>query len=225
MASDDFDCIILQEVLDELASLLTDYTTRGLPDQLATATEKIQIRFTSPAPLQDFPSPIVTCESPFLLAASGETGLRTWEAALHLGHFCSVYGQSIGMHGMNVLELGAGTGFLSILFARYFNAHHVLATDGSDEVVRGIRSNLHLNELSDSQTFKTSVLLWGQTLTDELFSVNGDHKAVVFDLVIGADLVGTGLHLRIAYTVPSHIISRICRRLSLIVSCTQASIL
>ena len=101
---------------------------------------------------------------------------------------------------MNVLELGAGTGFLSLLCARYLNTHYVLATDGSDEIVRGIRSSLDLNELSGSPTFKTAVLRWGDALTDSLFSFDNEQGEVMFDLVIGADLVGTCSHISIAHT-------------------------
>ena len=200
-------CIFLQEILDELASLFTDCSKRQLPGPLAAAKEKVRVHFTPPVPSLAPPQPIVTCESPFMLAASGETGLRTWEAALHLGHFFyKEYGQSDtrkngqnGMDGMNVLELGAGTGFLSILCARYFRACHVLATDGSDEIINGIRSNLHLNELSESPAFKTAVLQWGHTLTDDLFQFDDELEKIAFDLVIGADLVGTCLHFCLTY--------------------------
>ncbi|ADV20239.1 hypothetical protein I305_01120 [Cryptococcus gattii E566] len=61
----------------------------------------------------------------------GTTGLRTWTAALHLGHhilhhFSTIFASS---HGPNrgFIELGAGTGFLSILLAQM--GFKVVATD------------------------------------------------------------------------------------------------
>ena len=50
-----------------------------------------------------------------------------------------------------VLELGAGTGLISILCANYLNASSVLATDGSAEVVDELKSNLQLNGLGRAQ--------------------------------------------------------------------------
>lgn len=64
---------------------------------------------------------------------AGTTGLRTWTAALHLGHLilsdpaCLFNGSVAPDKLPQVIELGAGTGFLSILLAQLGAA--VIATD------------------------------------------------------------------------------------------------
>lgn len=60
--------------------------------------------------------------------SSGSTGLRTWTASLHLGHHFLTGGVSLAPR---VLELGAGTGFLSILLTQL--GYDVIATDLGDE--------------------------------------------------------------------------------------------
>ena len=145
---------------------------------------------------------ITLLESRFLLAAAGSTGRRTWEAALHLGHF---FFSEIGMkyvYGKNIVELGAGTGLLTILCAKYLGASHVLATDGSGEVIDDLQSNLHLNGLDREPAIKTAVLKWGHALIDDALSIDGDDLA--FDVVVGADVVGECLHLDRAQTCHSY---------------------
>lgn len=59
--------------------------------------------------------------------SSGSTGLRTWTASLHLGHHLL---RSAVRLSPRVIELGAGTGFLSTLLTQL--GHDVLATDLGD---------------------------------------------------------------------------------------------
>lgn len=88
---------------------------------------------------------ITLLESRSLISASGTTGLRTWEAALHLGRFLCLNPSIV--RDRRVLELGAGTGYLSILCAGHLGATHVIASDGSDEVLNNLPDNLFLNEV------------------------------------------------------------------------------
>ena len=68
---------------------------------------------------------------------AGTTGLRTWTAALHFAHhFLSSPAALFGHVPSAVLELGAGTGFLSAVLA--LEGVDVLATDlGDDEEGEG----------------------------------------------------------------------------------------
>lgn len=52
--------------------------------------------------------------------------------------------------GKNVLELGAGTGFLSLLCAGELDARHVLATDGLAHVCESLQVNVDLNKDNDT---------------------------------------------------------------------------
>ena len=112
-----------------------------------------------------------------MVVAVGTTGLRTWEAALHLGQYLCTDPSLVG--GKRVLELGAGTGYLSILCARQLGAAHVVATDGSDEVVVALAENFALNGLQEGPDARLSAaeLRWGQELMD-----------ADVDVVLGADI-------------------------------------
>ena len=91
------------------------------------------------------------------------------------------------MKGKNVLELGAGTGFVSILCAKHLGAKFVLATDGSGEVVDSLSENVYLNGLDQGSCIEPAVLKWGHGLVDDVLNDNEEHR--VYDVVIGADVV------------------------------------
>lgn len=102
-------------------------------------------------------------------------GFRTWEAALALGdHLLS--GQH-PLEGRSVLELGAGTGFLSILSSK-LGAKDVTATDGSDKIVDLLKHNINLNTAGGHQL--TAQKLW--------FGSRDGLEERFFDLILGADI-------------------------------------
>lgn len=92
------------------------------------------------------------------------------------------------MQNKNVLELGAGIGFLAILCAKHLGAKRVLATDGSAEVINDLQSNLFLNGLEKLELIDTAVLKWGHMLNGGI--LNGPNEKSSLDLVLGADVVG-----------------------------------
>jgi predicted nicotinamide N-methyase len=135
---------------------------------------------------------VTLLESHSLISASGTTGLRTWEAALHLGAYLSLSlkGQDF-IGGKSVLELGAGTGFLSILCAKYLGAKQVLATDGDPGVVEALETNFFLNGLDNSrEQVGTSVLKWGWVLMGRV--IENREEGHGWDVVLGADVVSPG---------------------------------
>jgi predicted nicotinamide N-methyase len=90
------------------------------------------------------------------------------------------------VRGKSVLELGAGTGYLSILCAKHLGASYVLATDGSEEVVDGLQTSIYLNELQTNTKIEAKELQWGHPLLGgEESQWNSGRK---IDLVIGADI-------------------------------------
>lgn len=125
---------------------------------------------------------ITLLEAPSLLASAGTTGFRTWEAALNLGSFLSSAGRNLVLR-QNILEIGAGTGFLSILCAKHLNAAHVLATDGNAAVILGLQTNITLNGLPGNAEIQAKVLEWGRDSVERC----AEHNS--FDLAIGADVV------------------------------------
>jgi predicted nicotinamide N-methyase len=162
--------------------------------EMISVQQKSYVTYTlSSLPLQDIQdqtTPTITLlEARNLVAASGTTGLRTWEAALHLGNYLCANQDSL-VRGKSILELGAGTGYVSILCAKHLEASHVLATDGSDDVVTSLSTNFYLNNLQDSTVIEGKELKWGQAL------VGGEHPqwngGRSIDLILGADLTYDG---------------------------------
>lgn len=87
------------------------------------------------------PERSITLREEQVAVQAGTTGLRTWTAALHLAHHVLHSSSSIFLPSSSaessstttppVLELGAGTGFLSLLLAQL--GSDVITTDLGDE--------------------------------------------------------------------------------------------
>lgn len=155
------------------------------------------IKYTAPYPYSDHPDhyqgetattatgksaeerkTIITTESPSVILSSGTTGFRTWEAALHLATYLALDDGAVAqyIHGQRVLELGAGTGLLSLFVARYLGPASVLATDCDEGIVARTAECARVNKVNG---LDARVLVWGEP-TDTLGDV---------DTALGADLV------------------------------------
>lgn len=157
-----------------------------LPAASVAAQQKSYVTYTSPC-TSISKMQITLLESPALLAQAGTTGFRTWEAALYLASFLSsAAGKRYYTCRSNILELGAGTGLISIMCAKYFGVSSVLATDGSNEVIRDLNSNISINGLQTGK-IKSSTLHWGHAL------IGGAPDSCLggkdYNLVLGADVV------------------------------------
>lgn len=176
------DSYYVQGVSDDLMAALSVLLALPLPSEIMAAQQKSYVTYT-PSHL-DASAQITLLESRDLISASGTTGLRTWEAALHLGQFLSADPSFI--QGKNILELGAGTGYISILCAKFLTSGLVIASDGSDYVVETLPENFFLNGLQDSEKIRAMDVKWGHALVgteDELW--NG---GLPIDVVLGADV-------------------------------------
>jgi predicted nicotinamide N-methyase len=125
-----------------------------------------------------------------LLAAHGTTGLRVWDASLHLAYFLSTEGTSL-VRDKAILELGAGTGLLSILCAEPLRAARVVSTDGDAGVVESIESNTELNvrlqEPGQKHNLEAKVLDWADASSlSQVLEYEGRDAPI--DLVLGADI-------------------------------------
>ena len=169
--------------MSHLCSLLSS----SIPTEATAAQQKSYVTYalSSLGSQDEAPPSITLLETRNLLAAGGTTGLRTWEAALHLGEYlCGNYPRLI--QGRTVLELGTGTGYISILCARHLGASHVVATDGSEDVVANLTDNFQLNGLQDASIIQARELKWGCALADGERSERSRNKQI--DLVLGADV-------------------------------------
>lgn len=177
-------------------SALTVLLATPLPSEVDAAQQKCYVTYALsllPPPAVGASQPAITLlENRSLISAGGTTGLRTWEAALHLGQYLCE--RPAIVRDKRVLELGAGTGYLSILCARHLDAVHVIASDGSDDVLGNIPDNLYLNGLQD--TNGTSVRIapmnvkWGHALVGADEQRWNGGRAI--DVVLGADITYDG---------------------------------
>ncbi|KAH8687687.1 putative methyltransferase-domain-containing protein [Tricladium varicosporioides] len=177
-----------QGLSDDLMSCLATLLASPLQSETASAQQKAYVTYTLsslPAATNNVTPTVTLLEARNVVASAGTTGLRTWEAALHLGNFLCQSPELI--HGKSVLDLGAGTGYLSLLCAKHLGASYTLVTDGSSDVVEGLITNVYLNDLQESNLISASQLIWGQALpTDESNRTFSGHT---IDVVLGTDLI------------------------------------
>ena len=197
-----------QELSDDLVACIAQLMAEESVPHLTAVRQRHYITYTLPtAPLieeepsgivgtqfagrtpkaRPIPAAITILESQDVLAAAGTTGRRTWEAALELGTLLVSPDWAPRIRHKTILELGAGTGLLTILCAKYLEATHVLATDGSGEVVDDLGQNLFLNSLDATPGVKTAVVKWGHGLVEETLNGTVEHRD--YDFVLGSDLV------------------------------------
>lgn len=182
------DMVSFQEVSDQIMGRIGHLMSMPQVPEADEAQLKSLVTYT--LSLLQPPVQIDILENRLLIAAGGTTGLRTWEAALHLGQFLCTNRNLVA--GKRVLELGAGTGYLSILCAKHLGAAHVIASDGSEDVVDTLADNFCVNNIpwgygtSSEGSISPKLLKWGHALvgTEEVEWNAGR----TIDLVVGADI-------------------------------------
>lgn len=167
------------------------------PTAIQQAQELSRIKYT--APLQHPPSAtersVITIESRGLILSGGTTGNRTWEAALHLGSFLASPAGEALVRGKRVIELGAGTGFLSLFCARHLGVRGVVATDREPVLIQNMRECVRLNQGLDGDETNAlpmypAVWNWGTPLEQtEAMGPLLEEDQLCFDVALGADLV------------------------------------
>jgi predicted nicotinamide N-methyase len=176
-------------------SALSSLLAFGVPPESESAQQKAYVTYSfcpsSTGESVVAEKSVTLLESRAVISSSGTTGLRTWEAALHLGAFlCSEEGLK-RVRGKRVFELGAGTGMLSILCAKHLGVTDVVATDGDEAVVDAIKSNSFLNGVDADNPphsmVRTAALRWGWPLNASTFAE--DYGMGLPEVVLGADVV------------------------------------
>ncbi|QUC23434.1 uncharacterized protein UV8b_07675 [Ustilaginoidea virens] len=188
-------------VSDDIMSALCTTMAMPLPSEAVTAQAKCYVTYhlslldrgdhatgehatdNRARPCTTLPT-ITFLENHSLVSAGGTTGLRTWEAALHMGQYLCLNPSLVA--GKRVLELGAGTGYLSVLCAKHLEAAHAIVSDGSDDVITNMPENLLLNGLQGSSRITSMHLEWGHALVaaeDKIWN-----RSIPVDVVLGADI-------------------------------------
>ncbi|THZ38231.1 hypothetical protein D6C90_06471 [Aureobasidium pullulans] len=176
------------EISDNLMSTLAELMFSPLPDDATAAQQRNWVTYTplsKDSPSLDKEPELKLLENRAVISGAGTTGLRTWEAALHLSSYLISTPQLIAsIKGKRVIELGAGTGLLSILCASHLGASQVVATDGDEGVVQALHENAAFNDVKDA--LDIGVLWWGRALKGSwMFEKDPSFSC---DLVLGADV-------------------------------------
>lgn len=176
-------------------------STKAEPSEISAAMEKQKIEYTVSGNILHIRHPhVYLWEKPSLIAGSGTTGYRTWPAALHLSTFLTTSAGRRLVEGKRLVELGAGTGLVSLV-SLVLGAETVLATDGDEHIVDAIFDNTMLNTLhlgSLTPRLHSEVLEWNNprsllegldrhSLTIEHPPPSTHHRPI--DLVLGADIL------------------------------------
>ncbi|KAI0274805.1 putative methyltransferase-domain-containing protein [Gloeopeniophorella convolvens] len=177
--------------IDEAASLLALFTGSGVPEEAITR------KFSLPGP-DGRPVEVELNDAPLLSEDHTSVGLQSWASSILLAErmcagpaaFC--LGRTTRKEGLRVLELGAGTGMLSIAAAHILARTQismsplVVATDFHPDVLANLRRNVNSNK--DAQGILVRELDWSQpNLQDAPF----DRP---FDVILAADVVYEPLH-------------------------------
>ncbi|KAJ5312957.1 hypothetical protein PENANT_c018G00800 [Penicillium antarcticum] len=191
------------EINDDLMECWTELVAQPKQSAVEQAQQLSFIKYTAPAetepnePAAKTDRSVITSESRGLILSAGTTGFRTWEAALHLGSFLSSETGEALVRNKRVIELGAGTGFLSLVCARYLGVRSVVVTDREPALIDNMRECVPHN--LDSETGKSipiypAVWEWGTPLEragDLAGLESGDDggQGIKFDVALGADLI------------------------------------
>ncbi|KAL8750154.1 MAG: hypothetical protein Q9199_007250 [Rusavskia elegans] len=171
------------EISDDLANCFAGMLVKKAKDEMESIQEKRPVTYTAPVMSSDPPT-VTILEAPNLLSSNGDTGNRTWDAALFLATFLSTDGRHF-VQDKSILELGAGLGFVSVFCGKHLGARHVLVTDASEGVLCTAQQNAELNGIDD--IVNTSVLQWGTQDVDRVYQNGSD--AVSYDLILGSDML------------------------------------
>ncbi|MBE3047636.1 hypothetical protein IMZ48_35010 [Candidatus Bathyarchaeota archaeon] len=173
---------------DNLMSAFSEMLAVPVPSEAETAQEMDYVTYhlsllAGEDKTSTSDNSITLRESRWLLASAGATGFRTWEAGLHLGQYLCTAPEVV--RGKRVLELGTGTGYVSVLCAKFLGATRAVASDGADGVLSGLANTEILNGLQDSPTFVPKELAWG----DELVGAEEEkERGEGVDVVLGSDV-------------------------------------
>ncbi|PYH88835.1 hypothetical protein BO71DRAFT_364690 [Aspergillus ellipticus CBS 707.79] len=179
------------EIYDPLLETLGTLISTPKPSATQQAQQLTHVTFTAPSqcPESQERRTIITSESRNAIVTAGTTGHRTWEAALHLATYLSSPQGSSHITGKRVLELGAGTGLVSMFCAKYLNPEIVVATDLERGLMEQIAGCSVRNGL-EKERFRGCIWEWGQELQlDGEEERQEDGGKLGFDVAFGADLI------------------------------------
>jgi SAM-dependent methyltransferase len=168
-----------QRLLDDASALLASFTDPADPpgeDDTGAVTRTFAFARADPAAP---PVALTLVDAPLLDTDHTAVGLQSWGASIIFGALLCADPARFGLDGVcRVLELGAGTGVLSMVAAQLLGARGtVVATDFHPAVLANLRTNIAAN----APSVAVDALDW--TAPDALDAVER------FDVLLAADVV------------------------------------
>lgn len=183
-----------REALVEWAvSLLSSCAGSDEDDEAVTRVFKFQTNITDE--FKDNEICVELNDAPLLSQDHSSVGLQSWASAIFLSKMICQDPLRFGIttdESLRILELGAGTGLVSIAVAKLLNnmgsaqATEIVATDYHPDVLSNLRRNVDTNlspdKLSDHMALCVDKYDWQYPSTEPPF-----HDS--FDVIIGADVI------------------------------------
>ncbi|KAK8099668.1 uncharacterized protein PG998_012909 [Apiospora kogelbergensis] len=183
---------VLKELVSRIEASIDDWEEHGVSDDLMAQLSEL-LAAPMPEELIAVQQKAYVTYSQSLLSGDSGRAISSRPAAppgFGPGKPLSIWANTSAhpslVQDKRVLELGAGTGYVSILCAKHLAPSQVIASDGSDDVVANLPENFYLNGLQDSRAISAMDLKWGHALVGtEEAEWNGGQP---IDLVLGADV-------------------------------------
>jgi len=170
-------------VVDDAASLLSSFAGDSEPEPTLARG------FTFPRSCGGDPVCVQLDDRALLTTDHTSVGLQSWASSIILAErICwepsSFHFDLLHHPGIRILELGAGTGLLSIVVSKFLPCAEVIATDYHPDVLANLRSNVSTNiSGQDRSSISVHALDWSNPPTDRPFSEGS------FDMVLAADVI------------------------------------
>ncbi|KAL0952042.1 hypothetical protein HGRIS_008684 [Hohenbuehelia grisea] len=195
--SDVWLCQVTSEIEDDARAQLVEAASRilsafsGVDEQ-----EEAELTRTFSFPLLEGSATVEVelNDAPLLSQDHTSVGLQSWASSILLAEKLCLTPDHFGLQATNdlrILELGAGTGLLSIVAAKLLNTQStVVATDYHPDVLANLRANVRTNFPDNSPSIGVHTLDW------ESPQYGSEYLDRSFDVILAADVIYHPDHAR-----------------------------
>jgi SAM-dependent methyltransferase len=178
------------KVVDDAASLLSAFAGDVEPEPALTRD------FSFPRSGREIPVCVQLNDGALLTSDHTSVGLQSWASSIILAErICwepsSFRFDSLDRPGIRILELGAGTGLLSVVASKLLPSAEIIATDYHPDVLSNLRLNVSTNVSGQGRSpISVHSLDWSNPPTEAPFSEGS------FDMIFAADVIYHSDHAR-----------------------------